>query len=238
MVKYVLPEWVLIFKEKGKTIKVKNGRYYLYESKCIYDKTKKNKHYTKDIYLGRITEDNGFIPARRNNDIAAANLYSKVYGGYLLLESISNDIRKRLENNFGKELGKQIYTIASLRALEYTPYSHIEDAYEDSFFSVAYKGLSMTKASLSNYLKDLARYKTNMLSFMKEDIDDDDILIFDGTNILCGGQNISYKGYGYKHGHNYTSQVNELYARSYAWGTRNQCTSSAAYKGYTGTWTG
>ena len=65
MKKYNLPEWVEKYKEKGKTIKVKNSNYYLYESKCVYDKNKKNKHYTKDIYLGRITEDNGFIPAKK-----------------------------------------------------------------------------------------------------------------------------------------------------------------------------
>ena len=53
-----------------------------------------------------------------------------------------------------------------------------------------------------------------MLEFMKEDIDDDDIIIFDGTNFLCGGSTISYRGYGYKHGHNYSSQINELYAYS------------------------
>ncbi len=41
MSKYSLPEWVKIYKKKGKTIKIKNGNYYLYEQKCIYDKTKK-----------------------------------------------------------------------------------------------------------------------------------------------------------------------------------------------------
>ena len=72
----------------------------------------------------------------------------------------------------------------------------------------------MSKSSLSSLLKELSKYKTNMLEFMKEDIDNDDTIIFDGTNFLCGGSTISYKGYEYKHGHNYISQVNELYAYS------------------------
>lgn len=214
MNKYDLPEWVKKYKEKGKTIKVKNNNYYLYESKCFYDKNRKNKNYTKDIYLGRITEDNGFIPAKKSNNVQPENLYSKVYGNYILFNNLGNDILERLEKYFGSEYSKLIFTIASLRAIENTPYCELEDAYEESYFSVKYKNLSMTKTSLSDFLQDLSKYKTNMNLFMKEDIENDDILIFDGTNILCGGSNITYKAYGYKHGHNYDTQINELYAYS------------------------
>lgn len=214
MKKYNLPEWVEKYKEKGKTIKVKNNNYYLYESKCIYDKSKANKHYTKDVYLGRITQDNGFVPAKKSNNIQPENLYSKIYGSYALFAFLGKDIIERLEKYFGDEFSKLIFTIAVLRAIENTPYCELEDSYEESYFSVEYKNLSMSKTSLSDFLQDLSKYKTNMNLFMKEDIENDDILIFDGTNILCGGRNITYKGYGYKHGHNYNSQVNELYAYS------------------------
>ena len=214
MVKYNLPEWVKIYKDKGKSIKIKNNNYYLYETKCIYDKKRKNKSYTKNVYLGKITEDNGFIPAKKNNNLKPENLYSKVYGGFALFKILSDDILKRLEKYFGCEYSKLIFTIATLRSLENTQYCELEDAYEDSYFSVEYKNLCMTKSSLSDFLDELSKYKTNMNLFMKEDIKDDDILIFDGTNLLCGGNNISYMGYGYKHGHNYSSQLNELYAYS------------------------
>ena len=214
MKKYNLPEWVEKYKEKGKTIKVKNNNYYLYESKCIYDKTKKNKHYTKDVYLGKITEDNGFIPAKKNNNMRPETLYSKIFGNYALFNYLGKDILERLEIYFGSQFSKLIFTISVLRAVENTPYCELEDAYEESYFSVMYKNLSMSKTSLSDFLQDLSKYKTNMNLFMKEDIENDDILIFDGTNILCGGRNITYKGYGYKHGHNYDTQVNELYAYS------------------------
>lgn len=214
MKKYDLPNWVEQYKEKGKTIKVKGNSYYLYASKCIYDKSKKNKHYTKDIYLGKITEDKGFIPAKKTNNINPKNLYSKVYGSYLVFENLGQNILDRLSKHFGDEYAKYIFTIASLRAFENTPYSELEDVFEESYFSIKYKNLSMSKSSLSDFLKNLSKYKSNMNAFMKEDIEDDDILIFDGTNILCGGRNITYKGYGYKHGHTYNSQVNELYAYS------------------------
>ena len=214
MKKYELPAWAEKYKEKGKTIKVKKGKYYLYESKCLYDKNRKNKNYTKNVYLGVITEDNGFIPAKKYNDLKPENLYSKIYGHYALFNDLGKDIFERLVNRFGEEKGLKIYVIAILRAIENTPYYQIEDAFEESYYSVEYKNLSMSKSSLSDLLKQLSKYKTNMLEFMKEDIDNDDIIIFDGTNFLCGGTSISYTGYGYKHGHNYVSQINELYAYS------------------------
>ena len=92
MKKYDLPEWVKKYKEKGKSVKLRKGNYYLYEQKCIYDKSKKNKHYTKNTYLGKITEDKGFIPAKKSNNIQPENLYSKIYGTYLLFNNLSSDI--------------------------------------------------------------------------------------------------------------------------------------------------
>ena len=215
MVKYKLPEWVSKYKEKGKTIKVKNSNYYLYESKCIYDKTRPNKHYTKDIYLGSITENSGFIPAKKySNIVKAENIYTKIYGHYSLFKNIGEDIRERLVKYFGETFGNQIFVIAIIRAIENTPYSQIEDVFEESYYSVKFKNMNMSKSTLSNLLKELSKYKKNINNFMKEDIEKDDIIIFDGTNFLCGGATISYKGYGYKHGHNYVSQINELYAYS------------------------
>lgn len=212
--KYDLPEWVAKYKEKGKAIKVKNGNYYLYQVETIYDKKRPNKHYVKNIYIGAISEENGLIKKKTTNNVAPENLYSKTYGCYALFNKLGLDLLERLEKYFGERNSKSIFTIAILRAIENTPYSELEDAYIENFLSVQYNNLSMSKSSLSNFLKDLSKYKTNMNNFMKEDIENDDILIFDGTNILCGGRNIAYKGYGYKHGHNYNSQINELYAYS------------------------
>ena len=214
MTKYNLPDWVKIYKEKGKTIKVKNGNYYLYEQKCIYDKTKKHKNTKIETYLGRITEEQGFISAKEVRTTKPENTCSKNYGSFLLFQTIGNDILKRLEKYFG-DYANLIYTIACLRAEEQTMYSELEDAYLENYSSKYYKNLSMSKSSLSNFLENLSQFKNEKIQFMKEDIEEDDIIVFDGTNILCGSQNISYVGYGYKHGHNYKTQANELYVYSY-----------------------
>jgi len=213
MAKYDLPDWVSVHKTKGRTIKVKNEKYYLYEQKCLYDKEKKHKHRNVDKYLGRITKENGFIPVSKRSGILPSNTVSKVYGPFLLITHCCIDILERLKQEFG-DYANFIFTIASLRAIEKTPYYDLEDAYINSYFSVFDKTLPMSKSSLSEFLVSLSKHKNNFISFMKRDIDEDEVLIFDGTNLLCGSQNISYSGVGYKHGHNYKAQVNQLYAYS------------------------
>ena len=214
MSKNELPNWVKKYIEKRKIVKVKNGKYYLYEHTCLYDKTRKHKNYVKDIYIGRITEDNGLILANKLSKVLPMNLYSKEYGQYLLFIKLCNYILTRLTTFFGEKYGTLIFIIACLRVQENTQYSELSDVFQSSFFSTKYNNYSMSKTYLSDFFFFLSKYKTNMTNFMKEDIEDEDILVFDGTNILCGGQNISYVGFGYNHGHNYPSQIGELYAYS------------------------
>ena len=92
MKKYELPAWAEKYKEKGKTIKVRKGKYYLYESKCVYDKNKKNKNKTINTYLGAITEDRGFIPTKKYGDIKPESLYSKIYGHFALFKQLGVNI--------------------------------------------------------------------------------------------------------------------------------------------------
>ena len=214
MAKSCLPEWVLVHKKKGQTVKHRDGFYYLYESKCTYDSNKKHKNFTENIYLGRITKENGLIPKKRPKNEAEPELYvSKICGHYELITFLCDDILKRLNDVFG-ERGNLLFIIASLRAIDNTPYSELEDSFNESYFSVFDKTLSMSKTYLSDFLDDMARHKEKFKAYMREDIVKDDTLIFDGTNLLCGSQNISYSASGYKHGHNYKTQVNALYAYS------------------------
>jgi hypothetical protein len=208
-----LPQWVEIFKDKGKNIKVRNGRYYLYAQKCTYDNTKKHNNTTKDTYLGRITKENGLIPPKAAKTIASTSIISKTYGPYAVIKYVAEDIYEGLKKHFGG-YANLLFTIAALRTVENTPYCELEDGYNSSYFSVYDKTLSMSKSCLSDFLVEFSKFKDKMILFMNEDLDKNDIVIIDGTNLYCGSHNISYVASGYKHGHNYRSQVNVMYAYS------------------------
>ena len=92
------PEWVLKYKEKGTYINVQNGKYYLYaaHSERIHGTNKVRR--VSDGYLGRITEENGFIPAKRK---LSEPVHVYEYGLSETILLLCDDIRRGLRREFG-----------------------------------------------------------------------------------------------------------------------------------------
>lgn len=59
------PKWVLKHKKKGTYINFQNGKYYLYAAHSERVPGTKKVRRVSDGYLGRITEEDGFVPARK-----------------------------------------------------------------------------------------------------------------------------------------------------------------------------
>ena len=69
------PDWVTKHKQKGTNISCIRGRYYLYEVSSVWDKEKGRAKKITNKYLGRITEEEGFVPAKEKTDYK--QLYEK-----------------------------------------------------------------------------------------------------------------------------------------------------------------
>jgi len=59
------PDWVLKHKKKGTYINVQNGKHYLYAAHSERIPGTDKVRRVSDGYLGRITEEDGFIPAKK-----------------------------------------------------------------------------------------------------------------------------------------------------------------------------
>lgn len=59
------PDWAVKFRRPGTELRCINGRYCLYECRCIYDKEKKRNRKITGKYLGSITEEGGFKPSKK-----------------------------------------------------------------------------------------------------------------------------------------------------------------------------
>ncbi|MDR3115929.1 MAG: hypothetical protein LBU25_10470, partial [Treponema sp.] len=62
-----LPSWILPFKEHHTTIKCIKGIYYKYAVTYHYDHDRKRTLPKSGILLGKITEQDGFIPSSKNS---------------------------------------------------------------------------------------------------------------------------------------------------------------------------
>jgi hypothetical protein len=57
------PAWATRYRDKGKELRLINGRYYLYDYKTVYDKEKKKPKKISGGLIGSITERGGLIPS-------------------------------------------------------------------------------------------------------------------------------------------------------------------------------
>ena len=59
------PEWAVKFRRPGTELRCINGRYCLYECKCVYEKETRKHRKITGKYLGSITEKDGFKPSKK-----------------------------------------------------------------------------------------------------------------------------------------------------------------------------
>jgi len=133
------PEWVLRHKKKGTYINFQNGRYYLYAAHSERIPGTRKVRRVSDGYLGRITEDDGFIPAKRK---LGEPVHVYEYGLSETILSLSDNIRTGLGREFR---GATDFVMAGgILLLMHGEVRH--EHYETSWLSVRLQGLDMRKA--------------------------------------------------------------------------------------------
>jgi len=91
------PDWVLQHKKKGTYINRVGGKYYLYAAHSERVAGTKKVRRVSDGYLGRITEADGFIPAKRKL-FDTPNVYE--YGLSTVILHLCKQIRSGLKREF------------------------------------------------------------------------------------------------------------------------------------------
>jgi len=126
------PAWATKYREKGKELRLINGKYYLYEYKTVYDKEKKKPKKISGGLVGSITEQDGLIPSGKRALKAAAvqlqtisgSIICKEYGISLLVTKLFSIYNTALEKAFGEDW-KYILAIAYCRFVYRCPLKSI-----------------------------------------------------------------------------------------------------------------
>jgi hypothetical protein len=132
------PDWVLKHKKKGTYVNRVGDRYYLYAAHSERVPGTKKVRLVHDGYIGRITEEDGLIPAR---DKVAGEVAVYEYGLCMTLRSICDKILAGLRRGF-RGAADRVF-VAGLLAFAYGESG--EEAYRRSYLSVAMPGLDMAK---------------------------------------------------------------------------------------------
>lgn len=160
------PDWVLKHKKKGTYINFQNGKYYLYAAHSERVPGTNRVRRVSDGYLGRITEEDGFIPARKK---LSGPVHVYEYGLSETIISLCANIRAGLSREFR---GGADFVMAGGAMLFI--YGWIgQEFYETSWLSVRLPGLDMRKTPTDKQRVGMERVQRMMADTLSGHFGDD-----------------------------------------------------------------
>lgn len=207
------PTWIRDFdRPPGTEIKHISGHWYLYERLSVYNRTIKKKQKKSGRILGSITE-NGLVPSKRNSPLPKtpmAGLENREYGATALLLSLSESMRFRLEKLF-PDCWKELFTLAVMKCKEQAPFKRMDFCYQTSYLEQILGPLSLSTGRISELLKAIGTNREAIRSYMKEDLPESGIIMFDGHRIISASKTMDNAQIGYDSRCRFLPQVNLVY---------------------------
>ena len=207
------PNWAIKFKKKGTELRLINGRYYLYRISSVWDKEKNRSKKITHEMIGRITEIDGLIPRgtkKPPKQKEIKNLCIKEYAASHVLQTICSDLSENLKISFPNNW-REILVLAINRLLYQSPLKNMEFLYEESFLSVEFQDLNLSKNFLTKFIHDIVIDREKVTDFLKKFIDGSEHLVFDTTHIISQSKNIKMSEVGYNSMRSFDPQVNLFY---------------------------
>lgn len=196
------PDWAVKFRKPGTELRCINGRYCLYECRCVYDKEKKKNKKITGKYLGSITEQGGFKPSKKRlmeaemeklkageKPEVATPLVGQVreYGLSWLIDNSMSELTQRLKEDFPKEYDR-IIALAYSRLRCQSAMRDVQADYSDSFLATKSGTAGLLPSQISGFLFDLGSDRERMVRYMDHFCSGSSNVIFDGTDLLSASR--------------------------------------------------
>jgi hypothetical protein len=160
------PDWVMVQKKKGTYINVVKDKYYLYAAHSERVPGAKKVRRGSDGYMGRITEKEGFIPAK-----------GKMSGGIRVYEfGLSYTIMRlcpKIHAGLRREFRANADYVTVAGALIVMHGSTRREFYEASWLSERFPGLDMGKAATEKQQTGIERVSRMIADTLKRHFGDD-----------------------------------------------------------------
>lgn len=213
------PAWALVHRKPGTELRLLRGKYYLYAYTSVYSKEKKKARKISGKCLGRITEEEGFIPSEKRKLEHALELRNvtnpccKEYGVSLLITRKFSKTLELLSRIFPTHW-KYIVSIAYCRLVFHCPLKSIPFRLAQSFLPELIQGKAFTEKIASGILNAIGGMHEQKLQYMQAFIAKDEYLLMDATNIFSNSTLITLARKGYQRQTNFDTQFNLMYIYS------------------------
>ena len=206
----MIPDYIKKHKPPGSEIRHKNGHYYVYAVKGVYDReTKKSKSISQGC-IGQIYQNVGFVPNEKNAPAVEMSTYE--YGATRIIMATSEDLMELLRECFPSDF-LRIYTLAVLKVLSNVSMKDIDTAYDKSAICRILPEVHLSRNTLATFLKKLSLNRDGMLKYMRgfHHFTGDSIL-FDGSSFISQFKFNPFVEKGYSPGNMGKEQIRLLYA--------------------------
>lgn len=160
------PDWVMAHKKKGTYINCVNGKYYLYAAHSERVPGTKKVRRVSDGYIGRITQEDGLIPAR---DKVTGEVCVYEYGLCMTILDTCGTIASGFRREFR---GAADFVLVSSILWEINGKCD-NDTYEGSYLCVKYPGVNIDKMPTDKQKTGIERGKRMIADVMSRRFGED-----------------------------------------------------------------
>jgi hypothetical protein len=210
-----LPSWILPFKEPHTAIKYIKGCYYKYAVSYHYDPTRKRTIPKSGVLLGKITEQDGFVPSSKNalrHTLPTVDI--KTFGLYALFENLLKDEIPSLQAVFGQEQAHALLIFAMMRWAYQSPIKRVL-AYQIHDYSSEYWGqdIRLSDKYLTALLRFVGERRERVLSFMRALVPqgNENFVLMDSTHVMSASEHLALNAKGYNGTGDFGKQVRLMY---------------------------
>ena len=214
-----LPDWILPFKEPHTEIKqIKNG-FYKYQVAYVYNKEKKKTEKKTIRLLGKITEQQGFVPSakdelrRKGDELPQVDI--KIFGVFNLFSELMKEECASLKGFFADDAAEIMLSFSMMRWAYQTPikragYYHMHDYCSEHWLA------SMSDRIVSATLKYFGENREKTVGWMKSLLselpgDERNFVLLDSTHALSASDNLAVNAKGYNPAFDFEKQIRLMY---------------------------
>lgn len=224
-----LPEWIQKFKEPRTEIKKVGGHFYKYQVEYRYNKNKKRTDKITVGLLGKITQEEGFIPSDKHllklkegriNDPEKVDI--KMFGVYGLFSELLEEEIKGLGTNFSSKDLEVLLTVAMMRFAHEAPIKRMQRLHHHDYCSLFWHKTTLTDKIITDTLRYIGENRQLIIDWMRTRLSDkkesllQEYIMIDSTHITTTSNLLNVNAIGYNPAKNFDEQIRLMYMFSSA----------------------
>ena len=215
-----LPEWAQPFKEPRTEIRCINGIYYKYEVRYEYNKDKKRTDKKTVRLIGKIDQNDGFIPSDkdliRQKALELPRVDIKNFGIFNLYSNLLSEEIDVLKAIFKNDVAEKLLSFSMMRWAYQSPIKRAVDYHIHDFCSEIWSKESISDKQISGALKFVGQNREALVDWMRTMLGisgqgKNKFVMMDSTHVSTVSEQLGVNAKGYNPSHDFDEQIRLMY---------------------------